>query len=53
MGQLGWILLSGSSGSPDEQAAVPDEGGGYGELMDEIDRLLQEIATAGPRRPDR
>jgi len=46
MGQLGRILLSSMSGSPNEHEAVPDEGGSYGELMDEIDRVLE----AGPPR---
>jgi hypothetical protein len=41
MGQLSRILLAGSSGSQDEQSAAPKEGGGYGELMDEIDRLIE------------
>jgi len=53
MGQLGRILLSGSSGSPDEQSAAPKEGGSYGELMDEIDRLIESIRTSRPDRPDR
>ena len=42
MGQLSRILLSSSSGSPDEQAAVPEEGGGYGELMEEINRVTRD-----------
>ena len=55
MGQLGRIVLAGSSGSPDEQAAAPNEGGGYGELMDEIDRLLDAYRTKVARstEPDR
>lgn len=52
MNQLSRIILSGSSGSPDEQAATPDERGGYGELMDEIDRLLEQAAAEEPTRSD-
>ena len=55
MGQLGRIVLAGSSGSPDEQAAAPNEGGGYGELMEEIDRLLDAYRAKAerPTEPDR
>jgi len=54
MGQLGRILLSGSSGSPDEQSAAAEEGGSYGGLMDEIDRLIESVQTSErePSRPD-
>jgi len=54
MGQLGRILLSGSSGSPDEPAAAAEEGGSYGGLMDEIDRLIESVQTSErePSRPD-
>jgi hypothetical protein len=48
MGQLGRILLSGSSGSQDEQWAAPEGSGGYGELMDEIDRLIENDQTGEP-----
>ena len=41
--QLGRIMLASSSLSADEQAASPDEHGSYGELMDAIDRLLEQI----------
>jgi len=34
--------VTGSSGSPDEQAAAPDDRGSDGGLMDEIDRLLAQ-----------
>ena len=47
MGQLGRILLSGSSGSPDEQNAAPEEEGGYGELMEQIDRLTPPVPDIG------
>jgi hypothetical protein len=40
MNQLSRIVLSGSLGTPDEQAATPDDRGSYGDLMEEIDRLL-------------
>ncbi len=53
MGQLGRILLTGSSGSQDEQSAALEEGGSYGELMDEIDRLIESIEPSEPDRPDR
>lgn len=51
MGQLGRILLSSSTGTPDEQSAVPTEAGSYGKLMDEIDRLLDALTTE-PDRPE-
>ncbi len=50
MNQLSRIVLSGSSGTPDEQAATPDERGSYGELTEEIDRLLTE-PSRGEREP--
>jgi hypothetical protein len=53
MGQLARILLAGPSGSPDEQLAAPDEGGGYGELMDAIDRLIDDLDAVDVDRPDR
>ncbi len=40
MRQLARITLAATSGSPDEQLAAPDETGSYGELIDEIDRLV-------------
>jgi len=46
MGQLGRILLSGSSGSQDEQSAAPEGSGSYGELMDEIDQLIESNQTS-------
>jgi len=51
MNQLSRIVLSGSSGTPDEQAAAPDERGSYGELMEEIDRLLAEPSSGERERP--
>jgi hypothetical protein len=42
-GQLSRILLAGSSGSQDEQSVAPQEDGGYGELMDELDRLIETL----------
>jgi len=53
MGQLGRILLSGSSGSQDEQSAAPEGSGSYGELMDEIDQLIGSNQTSEPDRRDR
>ena len=44
MRQLTKIVLSETSGSSDEQAAAPDEGGSYGELMDAIDGFLEQIS---------
>jgi hypothetical protein len=38
--QLGRTLLSRRSLSADQQEALPDETGSYGELMDVIDRIL-------------
>jgi hypothetical protein len=49
-GQLSRILLAGSSGSQDEQSAAPQEGDGYGELMDEPDGLIE---TWGASEADR
>ena len=45
--QVSRIIMNGSAGSPDEQAAAPDEQGGYGAIMDEIDRLLDETDQPG------
>lgn len=45
MNQLSRIIVSGSPGSPDEQAAAPDEQGVYGGLMEEIDRLLAQLSA--------
>ncbi len=45
MNQLTRIIRNESAGSPDEQAAAPDERGSYGELMEEIDRLLEPTAA--------
>ena len=47
--QLGRLVLAGRETSPDEHQASPGEDGGYGELMDAIDRLLEET----DREPDR
>ena len=44
--QLSRILLADSSGSQDEHSAAPQEGGGYGELMDEIDRLIETVQAS-------
>jgi hypothetical protein len=52
MGQLGRILLSGSSGSPDEQSAAPEEQGGYGELMEQIDQLTGPVPAKDARETD-
>jgi hypothetical protein len=49
-GQLGRILLSSSTDSPDEQSATPNESGSYGKLMDDIDRLLDAVTTDPDRR---
>jgi hypothetical protein len=48
--QLGRLVLGGRESSPDEHSASPDEDGGYGELMDAIDRLLEQIESE-PDRP--
>jgi hypothetical protein len=50
-GQLGRILLSSSTSTPDEQSASANEGGSYGKLMDEIDRLL-DAHTTDPDRSE-
>jgi hypothetical protein len=46
--RLAWIAWDAPTGSSDEQAAAPDERGSYGELMDEIDRLLKNEHASGP-----
>ncbi len=51
MNQLARIVLSGSSGTPDEQAAAPDERGRYDELMEEIDRVLGSSSCSERERP--
>jgi hypothetical protein len=43
--QLGRTLLSRRSLSADQQDAAPDEGGGYGDLMDVIDRILDPVPS--------
>jgi hypothetical protein len=48
MAQLGRILLSGSSGSQEEPSAAPEGSCSYGELMDEIDRLIESSQTSDP-----
>ena len=45
MNQLSRIIVGGSSGTPDEQ-------GGYGGLMDEIDRLLAQTSADERERPE-
>jgi hypothetical protein len=40
--QLGRAVLSGSVLTHDQQEAATDERGGYGELMDLIDRVIDE-----------
>jgi hypothetical protein len=52
MGQLSRIVLAETSSSPDEQDATPDDGGSYGELVDELDRLLAGMQRAEPGRSD-
>lgn len=52
MRQLARIVLA-SSGSQDEQAAAPDDSGSYGELMDQIDRLLEQVTAEERDRLDR
>ena len=41
--QLGRLLLTGSSGSPDEQDARPDDTGSYGELVTAIERIVEQL----------
>ena len=52
--QLFQTLLGGASVSADQQVATPDEGGSYGDLMDAIDRAIeqaeQELAEVSSRR---
>ncbi len=45
MRQLARITLAATTGSPDEQMAAPDETGSYGELIDEIDRLVKPLLS--------
>lgn len=46
MRQLSRIALEGATGSADEHVARPQEEGGYGELVEEIDRLLEKSPKA-------
>jgi hypothetical protein len=48
--QLGRTLLARSSLSADQQDAISDETGSYGELMDAIDRILEPSPTEGEDR---
>jgi len=43
MRQVARIVMAGGSSSPDEQNASPDEGGGYGELVEDIDRVAGQV----------
>lgn len=52
MRQLSRIVLEGDERSPDEQAATAEDDGGYGELMEEIDRLVGQARDAEERWPD-
>lgn len=51
MNQLSRIIANGSGGTPDEQAAMPDKQGSYGDLMDEIDRVLARPSSDRLDRP--
>jgi hypothetical protein len=44
--QLGWAMLTASSQAPDQQVARAAESGSYGELMDLIDRVIEEAEAA-------
>ena len=46
--QLSRIIRNPPERSTDEQTAAPDDRGSYGELMEEIDRLLQTPAATRP-----
>lgn len=48
--QLGRTLLSRRSLSADQQDAVPDEAGSYGELMDVIDRIIRPPQPEAKKR---
>ena len=48
MRQVFRTVLAGESLSADEHIARPLKDGGYGELMDEIDRLIEESTAALP-----
>ncbi len=52
MGQLSRIVLGETSSSPDEQDATLDDGGSYGDLVDELDRLLARTQSAEGDRSD-
>jgi hypothetical protein len=45
--QLGRVLLATPSSSPDAQEARAGEGGSYDDLMETIDRVLEE--AGGPQ----
>ena len=50
MRQLSRIVLEGSAGSSDEEQATHREEGGYGELVEEIDRLLERDSPPEDRQ---
>jgi hypothetical protein len=52
MRQLSRIVLEGRRSSPDEQVATAQDDGGYGELIEEIDRLVERARDAEERRTD-
>jgi hypothetical protein len=53
--QLGRVLLASTAEtSTDQQVAEPDETGSYGELMDVLDRFIEDATgTSAPKGPGR
>lgn len=52
--QLWRTVLAGSSLSPDQQEAAPDDDGSYGELAEAIDEIVGEAAPkAAAKKPRR
>jgi hypothetical protein len=51
--QLWRTVLAGSSLSPDQQDAAPDEEGRYGELVETIDEILSSGVEKAARKPSR
>lgn len=50
--QLGRVILSGATTSPDEMSAAPDNEGGYGLLDNLLEGIANAVGKGGDRRPD-
>ena len=50
--QLGRVILSGATASPDEMSVAPDPEGGYGPLDSLLEGVADAVGKGGDRRPD-